>query len=270
MLRFRDALILYADKRLYSAFKEKLDTARPVLTSMKVICHEKPLADIPEGELKVIIDGKTFFKVKDGIYSELIQVDDRILNLNKEGQLIKAEQNWKTEFDRSRYDCDNRPYITYMLDGNDQTSIDMPPNGSLKNFGEIANLLFNEKELNDGNLVQRWIREYGYLKMEFPYCDSSRYVIDGGLASVGEFFKHYCIEGPGNADVPDRLADVWGRGVLIYAEPDGVKADASKIDAKIQIVANAGAAIYEMKQKGADEKLLAPLHALVDWAEKQK
>ena len=274
MLRFRDALVLYADKRLYSTYKKELDSARPVLTSMKVIFHEQPLADIPEGELKEIIDGKTFFKVKDGqfpTYTELIQVEDRIINLNKERQLIKAEQNWKTVTDYRKFNAKyNHTYITYMLEGNDQTSIDMLSNGDLKNFGEIVNLLFSEKELGDGNLVKRWLREYGYLKMEFPYRDSSiikKYGPYGGLALVGEFFKHYCIEGPGNAEVPDRLAGI--SGLLVHANSGEETAGAPKIDEKIQIVADTRAVIYEMEQAGLDEKLLAPLRALVDWAEKR-
>jgi len=262
MLRLRDALTLFADKRLLSAYDNELKSAHPVLTSMKVIRHGEPLANIPEGELKVIIDGKTFIKTKDYNTTELIQVDDRVLNLGKEFQIIKAEHNWVTEYNYQDSSEDNRVYVTHMLEGNDQMSIDMP-DGGWRNLGDLANLLFSEKELNNGDFAKRWLREYGYLEVQSPFYMGS--AVFGGLASAGEIAN--CeYNGPYlGIKIPDRVRGI--SGVLIYADSDGA-ANTAKVDIKTQLAVSARAVIYDMEQAGLDEKLLAPLRALVDYVEK--
>ena len=100
MLIFRDNCVLFADDRLYNKYSDRIESARPVNTRMKEITLKMPLADIPEGELKVITDGKTFIKVQDEGITELIQVKNELLtpeNLSKPSQIIKAENGWKTD-----------------------------------------------------------------------------------------------------------------------------------------------------------------------------
>jgi len=111
MLCFRDAAILLVDNRLYRAYKNELEQAKPVHTAMKVI-----ILNVPLGE---IIDKDGFVEIKyDGI-TERIQVDKKLWfdapgNLMKPRQLIKCEQGWQTT-------CEKGVYVTRMLEGkNDQ------------------------------------------------------------------------------------------------------------------------------------------------------
>ncbi len=223
MLRFRDAIILFADERLYNAHQNRVEPARPVSTAMKAIALNMPLADIPEGELKVIIDGKTFIKSHDEGITELIQVDDRFLtskNLAIPSQLIKAEQGWKT--DRIVRD---KEYISYMLEGNDQVSIALPKAG-WNNLSGLLNFLFSEKELREGKVAENFIKEYGNLQTYIAYRNKK---VAAGLVSTGldyYFGDHLrrC------ALVPRRLS--YHPGVLIYSAAEGTKVGATKTNVK--------------------------------------
>ena len=172
MLRSRDAIILLADKRLYNAYKDKVEPARPVHTAMKAITLQVPLGDV------LVKDGKqTYVRIMERGIIELIQIDDRLLthdNLNKTQQLIKAESNWQTGGKDSEF-------VTRMLEGNDQMSMDAPKSG-WNNLSSIAGFLFSEKELREGKLVRGFLKEYGNLKTHLTYQDNK---IAGGLVSAG-------------------------------------------------------------------------------------
>lgn len=229
MLRFRDASILLIDDRLYSAYKKELEPARPVHTSMKTIVLNVPLGDV------LVKDGKeSYVPVKEGGLTELIQVDDRLLtieNKSKSKQIIKAESNWKTT---GKDDV----YVTRMLEGNDQVSTGVP-NGGCNKLSDIVNLLFNEKELKEGNSVKEFLKEYGGLKTYLFFQEKE---IAGGLASAGDDY-YFLFGGFLNrrvAGVPRRLS--YRPGVVIYtAAEGGAKVGAARIESapkEIKIVAD--------------------------------
>ncbi|MCX6770110.1 MAG: hypothetical protein NT051_05555 [Candidatus Micrarchaeota archaeon] len=213
MLRFRDTIILFADERLYEAYKDKVELARPVNTAMKAIALEVPLGDV------LAKDGKqTYVPIKEGGITELIQVDDRLLthdNLNKNRQLIKAESNWQTSGKGSEF-------VTRMLEGNDQMSMNAPKNG-WNNLSRIPDFLFSEKELREGNRVQEFLKEYGSVSICLAYPDNEG--VAGGLVSAGDaILGNVVLGGRWGAVVPDKLSfHPW---VFIYSAAEGAKTGA--------------------------------------------
>jgi hypothetical protein len=263
MLRFRDAIILFADKRLYNAYKDKVESARPVHTAMKAINLQMPLGDV------LTKDGKqTYVQIKEGGITELIQVDDRLLtldNLNKTQQLIKAESNWQTS-------GKNNEFVTRMLEGNDQMSMNAPDSGWNK-LSNNPGFLFNEKELRDGNLVQAFLKEYGNLETYITYQVNK---VAGGLVSAGVVYGLY-FNFRWSAYVPRWLS--FRPGVFVYSAAEGAKVDAAtqpeqKEQPKIiiattqelkDLVANAkaevanAAAVLKDGVLGATQKLMAEI-----------
>jgi hypothetical protein len=211
---------------------------------MKEITLKMPLADIPEGELKVITDGKTFIKVQDEGITELIQVKNELLtpeNLSKPSQIIKAENGWKT--DRIKKD---KEYISYMLEGNDQVSIALLKAG-WNNLSDILSFLFSEKELREGKVVQAFMKEYRNLQIFIAYQDK---LVAGGLVSAGDGVRFY----GGGADVPLGLG---GRpGVLIYRAAEGAKLDLKEIASAAQVDYNTLKKLVEKRDIDGVGKLL--------------
>ncbi|GEM_PF-2253855 len=164
MLRFRDSLILFSDPRLHNAYKGKTGSYEYVHTSMKAIVLNMPLGDVINSDF-VVKDGKqTYVKIVAGGVTEFIQVDKKLItpeNLSKSKQIIKAELNWRTNGKENEY-------ITNMLEGNDQMSITLPKTG-VNYLKDVINLLFNEKEIREGNLVREFLKEYGNLNFFLQY-----------------------------------------------------------------------------------------------------
>jgi len=212
MLRFRDAIILLADERLYNAYKGKVEPARPVHTAMKAIALQVPLGDV------LTKDGKqTYVEIEGRGITEVIQVDNRLLtrdNLNKTQQLIKAESNWQTS-------GKGGVFVTRMLEGNDQMSTHLPKTG-WNNLDGLLYFLFSEEELRDGKLAEGFMKEYGKLQTYIAYQDEK---VAGGLVSAGG-------DGGRFGGVVRRVAGVphWldlRPGVFIYrAAEGGAKVDA--------------------------------------------
>ncbi|MCX6771631.1 MAG: hypothetical protein NTX79_06255 [Candidatus Micrarchaeota archaeon] len=233
MLIFRDALILFADKRLFLTYEDKVVQTSPVHTRMKTLISKMPLTDLPEGELKIIKDGKTFFKVQEGGITELIQVDDRLLtkeNTGNASQIIKAEQGWITK--RIKKD---KEYITYLLEGNDQMSIPiLSKKFGFTSLNSIPEFMFNEKELREGAVVQDFLKAYGNLVTAVTYNISDanyiyngffeqKYEIAGGLASISLVFEHMPFFIAGAANIPQTLS--YRPGVFVYSAAEGDKID---------------------------------------------
>ena len=206
MLNFRNSTILLTNEHLYNAYREKLEPAHRVHTAMKAIVFKMPLADIPEGELKAIIDGKTYFITQDEKIKELIQVKNELLtpeNLTKPSQLIKMEDGWETE---RKIMNGEHITITHVREENDQMSIALPKVG-LNYLKDIPDFLFSEKELREGKLVQEFMKEHGDLEIYIAYQFQK---VAGGLVTAGNADVYY----RWLAHVPQRLND--RPGVLVH------------------------------------------------------
>ncbi len=203
MLRLRDAVILFADNRLYDAYKEKLGRGSPVHTSMKIIFLKEQLHDVLNSSLRETIDGKTFIRVQNREIREYIQIDDELLtpeNKSKKSQLIVAEEKWVT----------SNGYVTKMLKGNKQRSIPIPQDGEVY-CSDILNLLLNQKEILHPAFVNKFVQEYGNLKVKLYFQDEES--VAGGLVSAGGISYDF----RGSIYVPHWFTTVFPR-VPTYAE----------------------------------------------------
>ena len=219
LLLFRDAITLFAHPRLYEAHKDRLDNARPAITAMKaIVFNGMPLAELPYGELKVLIDGRTYVKTEEkmvggSIITELIQVDEKHLapeTAGKPNQVLKAERGIIT------VEKPGKVFITYMLEGNDQVSIDAPKAGWNRLDGMLP-FLFNEQELADGKSVQKFLNECGNLQVSISYQDKQ---VSGGSVSTGlktflgnDYRMHI--------NIPHRIC-YGNSGALVYSTADSL------------------------------------------------
>ena len=78
-LRFHSNVILSTKARAGGIYKNENMLKRPINTATKAVIVRTPLIDLPEGPLKVIIDGKTYLPVTNGKITELMQVSDSLL-----------------------------------------------------------------------------------------------------------------------------------------------------------------------------------------------